>query len=219
MKKLSNNYVSISHKIENGVFRKIFEYKNEQDWNLTEERLNFFSKKSGAETLIPTFNWKRSSNIFYIEQKLIHKSMSKPSYVNYQNLATDLDGLNLGFTPHGDLNRKNIIFYKNMFYLVDIEPIIIIKRPNENNMLRSTMPYIHKKDLEYQSVSILSDLLGFFCFILKVYGTEHSTIKKNYNKLCDVVQNFSSKPNPFLNLFIFAAFFKNELLHCTYKEN
>jgi hypothetical protein len=213
IKKLNNNYVSINHKIENGFLKKIFEFKNHQDWHLAEERLDFFSKKSGVGSLIPQYNWKRSSNIFFIEQKLIQKSISQPSFINFKNLAIGLDGLNLELFPHGDLNRKNIIFHKNMFYLVDIEPIIVIERPNEKNMLRSTIPYIHKKDLEYQSVSILSDLLGFFCFILKAHGTEHSVIKKNHNQLCEVVQNFSYKPSPFFNLFIFSEFFKNELLN------
>ena len=71
IKKLNNNYVCINHKIENGFLKKIFEYKSSQDWHLAEERLDFFSKKSGVGTLIPQYNWKRSSNFFFIEQQLV----------------------------------------------------------------------------------------------------------------------------------------------------
>ena len=201
IKKLNKDHVLISHKIENGFFKKTFEYKNYNDWKLAEDRLNFFSQKSGLGKFIPEYNWKRSSNIFFVEQRILNKSFSTPSLTSLKKLANNLDDLNLYIFPHGDLNRKNLILSQGNFYLVDIEPIIAIEAPNNKRILRSTPPYIHKKDIEENSVTILSDLLGYFCFILKIKGLEHSIIKKNYNQLCNFVQLHNSKSKPFLSLF------------------
>ena len=211
IKKLNSDHVLISRKIENGFLKKTFEYKNPNDWNLAEERLNFFSQNSGLGKFIPEYNWKRLSNIFFIEQRIVNKVFSAPSLSSLEKLAFNLDSIGLNRFPHGDLNRKNIVLSQDNFYLVDIEPIVAIKGPNEKIVLRSTLPYIHKKDIEQNSITILSDLLGYFCFILKINGLQHSIIKKNYDQFCDVVELYNSKPKPFFSLFNLSSKYINQI--------
>lgn len=85
---------------------------------------------------------------------------------------------------HGDINKKNVIYTKNGFKIVDYEPDLVqIKNGKKQYMI--TNPYISNLDLQENQITIRTDKIGFFYFILRINGFLTSEkvvlLSKNFN--------------------------------------
>ena len=66
---------------------------------------------------------------------------------------------------HGDINKKNIIYTKDGFKIIDYEPSLL-QIKNNVKQLMITMPYVLKTELDTRCVSTTTDKIGFFYFVL-----------------------------------------------------
>jgi len=107
---------------------------------------------------------------YHYKQKYIHK-VKKKSFEkeDFFDLVDTLEYLSkIGFV-HGDLNRRNIIYTKDGFKIIDFEPSLQqIKNSQPKYMI--TIPYISKLDLEDKEITIRTDKIAFFYFVLRVQG-------------------------------------------------
>ena len=119
------------------------------------------------------------------------------------NLTLSLEYLSSVSLVHGDLNRKNIIYTKTGFKIIDLEPSlnqIIDGTPR----FMITKPYIAKSDLKQRRISTRTDKIGFFYFILRI---------TNKIKTPDIV-----KLSKDLNHKTIMKFDESELDNLTYKN-
>ena len=87
-----------------------------------------------------------------------------------ENLASDLEIISeLGFI-HGDLNRRNICATQTGFAILDFEPSLK-QRVGNRIQTKVTIPYLANSDKAANTVSTLTDKLGFFYFIRRVTGS------------------------------------------------
>ena len=107
---------------------------------------------------------------FYYKQKYIYK-IKRNSFKkdDFFDLVDTLEYFSkIGFI-HGDLNRRNIIFTKDGFKIIDLEPSLRqLKNLKPQYML--TIPYISKLDLATNEITINTDKIAFFYFVLRVQG-------------------------------------------------
>lgn len=82
-------------------------------------------------------------------------------------LVKALDYLkSIGFV-HGDLNKKNIIYTTNGFRIIDFEPSLLQQKGGRKQFMITT-PYISRLDLEEGTITIRTDKLAFYYFILRI---------------------------------------------------
>lgn len=74
----------------------------------------------------------------------------------------------IGFV-HGDLNRKNIFWTKEGFKILDYEPSLY-QLKNGKKQFMITKPYFSKEEVKRGEISILTDKIAFFYFILRING-------------------------------------------------
>ena len=74
----------------------------------------------------------------------------------------------IGFV-HGDLNRKNIFWTKEGFKILDYEPSLY-QLKNGKKQFMITKPYFSKEAVKRGKISILTDKIAFFYFILRING-------------------------------------------------
>ena len=98
----------------------------------------------------------------------------------------------IGFI-HGDLNRKNIIYTNDGFKIIDFEPSIYQIKDKVPKLI-ITLPYILKTELKSKNITIASDKLSFYYFVLRTMGVfkaenivklSKSLDHKQYTKLDD----------------------------------
>jgi serine/threonine protein kinase len=72
----------------------------------------------------------------------------------------------IGFI-HGDINRKNILYdAQRGFVIVDYEPSLL-QIINGVKKYIVTQPYISKLDIEEKRITVRTDKIGFFYFVLR----------------------------------------------------
>ena len=199
----NNDLIKIDYSISNGYFQKKIEYKNDYKWNIADERLSYFADQSGEDKIIPQIKWKRLGNIYFIQQKIIKKNFNKPNYAHFKKLSEDLDTLNLNYFPHGDINKKNIIFSNDKYRLIDIEPVLNLSNLNKIFYFRSTIPYVHPDDEKNNFITIKSDLIGFIYFILKNFKYKQSYIKSKHKLILKNIEEFIKVDKPFFSALIY----------------
>jgi len=111
----------------------------------------------------------QSTNRCTLKQKKIKTiSIKKVQKKDFLTLIKTLNYFEkIGFV-HGDLNKKNIINTEDGFRIIDYEPSIL-QISNGLKQYMVTKPYISKLDLLENSITIRTDKIGFFYFVLRVY--------------------------------------------------
>ena len=72
----------------------------------------------------------------------------------------------IGFV-HADINRKNIIYTEDGFKIIDYEPSLT-QIKNKKKQLLITIPYVQRMELDNETVTEITDKIGFFYFILRI---------------------------------------------------
>ena len=72
----------------------------------------------------------------------------------------------IGFV-HGDLNKKNIVYTKKGFKIIDYEPSLFQLHDGLRQFM-VTKPYISKLDLKEKNITIRTDKIGFYYFVLRI---------------------------------------------------
>ena len=199
-KTIIKNILQITTSQDNEFIFKEYLYYAPFDHVRMKDRLDFFVSISGSDGPIPDLHWQRCENIIRTSHSKVNRLRSTKR-VDLKVLLDFADALDqcLNFEyPHGDINRKNIIYDGDKLWLIDIEPVI---RFDNNNriFLRSTPPYIHPIDIENERLTILTDLLGFSCyaaFLMGLVDKPHlglEAMKKiNLNAISEEKNPFSS---------------------------
>ena len=198
--RIIKNILQITTSQDNEFIFKEYLYYAPFDHVRMKDRLDFFVSISGSGGPIPDFHWQRCENRIRTSHRKVNRLRSSKR-VDLKVLLGFADALDqcLNFEyPHGDINRKNIIYDGDKLWLIDIEPVI---RFDNNNriFLRSTPPYIHPIDIENERLTILTDLLGFSCyaaFLMGLVDKPHlglEAMKKiNLNAISEEKNPFSS---------------------------
>jgi hypothetical protein len=161
MNSARNKYLSIDSYAGRYYHVKEFIYFADVDSRSISSRLSYFSRDSSR--LIPDFDWKiRGNKVVIVSKRIERHPISVPADETMLNqLIKSMDRI-IGFEmPHGDINRKNIVFDGKNFSLIDLEPVLEFNDENNRTYFRSTPPYIHPIDIESRRISVLTDLLGF----------------------------------------------------------
>lgn len=145
--------------------------------------INSFEYKN-YPCLTPTRICVYNDTVLY-KQTFITKSLvSRIDHDSLWELSKTLDYLErIGFV-HGDLNRKNIIKTIDGFKIIDFEPSLIQLR-NGREALVVTPPYYSMSEYSKGLLTSLSDKIGFYYFIMRLFGTFNnkklSRLLKNRN--------------------------------------
>ena len=148
-------------------FQKEYVKKNLLDSNV-EDRINLINNfdYDNYKALVKTEIYE--DNDKYIYRQILYKNIRKYE-LNKEELlevAKSLEYLNsIGFV-HGDINRKNIIYTKEGFKIIDYEPSLL-QIKNKKRQLMITLPYVDKKELKKEKITSLTDKIGFFYFIVR----------------------------------------------------
>ena len=126
---------------------------------------NFEYKKYKA--LSPTTIILEKDRYIYKQKK--YNSIKKLSYTkeDFLDVVEALQYFEIIGFIHGDINRKNIIYTKNGFKIVDYEPSLVQYKDGIQQLL-ITPPYVDKKELKSQRLTSKTDKIGFFYFVLRV---------------------------------------------------
>lgn len=148
-------------------FQKEYVKKNLLDSNV-EDRINLINNfdYDNYKALVKTEIYE--DNDKYIYRQILYKNIRKYE-LNKEELlevAKSLEYLNsIGFV-HGDINRKNIIYTKEGFKIIDYEPSLL-QIKNKKRQLMVTLPYVDKKELKKEKITSLTDKIGLFYFIVR----------------------------------------------------
>jgi len=168
---MGRRYISIKRKI---IEKNSFIYKNYRldfllDSNYeVEERVNMINNFNfnKYKAITSTFFTYHDNSLEYMQPFLIKKEKPKFYKKDFFPLVKALEYFRkIGFI-HGDLNRKNIIYTKDGFKIIDFEPSLK-QLKNGNSQLMVTLPYIFRKNLKQNCLDSCVDKLGFFYFILR----------------------------------------------------
>lgn len=126
---------------------------------------------SDSEYLVPKTNITIKDKYLIYEQKHLKKKLQ--SIVNEKELFFQLANTlevfeDIGFI-HGDIVQRNIIYNKENFYLIDLEPCLHQIKYGRK-VVCFTPPYVSTKDLDNLSLTSETDKIGFFFFILRKRG-------------------------------------------------
>ena len=156
-----------------GKFVKTYAVSNLCDSRETIGRRVELINEIGASKLrsVPTVHAEFSEEQIVVAQNLITPTdAQRLGEVDLKNLASDLEFMSeLGFI-HGDLNRRNICATQTGFVILDFEPSLK-QRVNNRIQTKVTIPYLANRDRAENTVSSLTDKLGFFYFIRRVTGS------------------------------------------------
>jgi len=105
----------------------------------------------------------------YIYKQKYFKPLKKSLFTkdDFLELVYSLNYLSSINFIHGDINRKNIIYTANGFKIIDYEPSLYQVKSNMP-MPMITIPYVLKSDLDNKIITISTDKIGFFYFILRI---------------------------------------------------
>jgi len=109
------------------------------------------------------------NGIYIYKQKYFKAQKHIVDIENLYILANSLEYLNnIGFI-HGDLNRKNIIYSKDGYKIIDYEPDLYQIKDNIKQTT-ITIPYLANEDKDNDVVTNLTDKIGFIYFLLRIKG-------------------------------------------------
>lgn len=136
------------------------------------------------KSLVKTKIYKDKTNYIYKQEFIIVKQTKNLKKEDFLELIRTLKYFESIKFIHGDLNKKNIIYTNDGFKIIDYEPSLF-QIKNNRQQLMVTIPYVLKADLESKSVTISTDKLGFFYFILRINryltDTDIVSLSKNLN--------------------------------------
>lgn len=128
--------------------------------------------------MINSFDYKKYKSIcdtnISIENDIY---LYKQEYVKAKKHGVDLQMLydlaeslaylqDIGFV-HGDINRKNILYTDEGYKIIDFEPDLYqVKNGVKQSMI--TVPYISNQDKKNNSITNLTDKIGFCYFLLRI---------------------------------------------------
>lgn len=165
-------------------YKKIYQIGNLLDKNW-QERVSIIENLSKKFETIPSISFEIKRDKLIYRQKFIKKDESIGDFEELANMLESFEKINF---IHGDINRKNIISSSGKFFLIDLEPSLKqMKKGCEALMF--TMPYISQNDFQNRELSIESDKIGFYFFILRKLGKFSS---KNIVELKNRVLNSES---------------------------
>ena len=157
----------------NGWLSKVYRYEAEQDAACLVRRMDLVYRCSRLVGSVPEMSWRSTAEVVEVSQQRVQRLPVEPGPECADGLlalARDLDAMADWGMVHGDLNRKNILWTEEGYRLVDIEPVLCMRRSDGRTLLRGTAPYVHPEDLERNTIGPLSDRLGFACFAGRVRG-------------------------------------------------
>lgn len=174
----------------------------------SEDILNRIKKINSLEyyrfrSLVKTIIVKNKNSYEYTQNYVKQKKIVNINKSQFGDLISALEYLSSVSFVHGDLNRKNIIYSKDGFKIIDLEPSlkqIVDGAPK----FMVTKPYISKNDLKLNIISTRTDKLGFFYFVLRI---------KNKIRISDLVKLSKS-----LSHSSFLKFDESELDDLTYED-
>jgi hypothetical protein len=134
-------------------------------------RINFINSinnnNNNNDLCVPKTNIRVSqSTVTYTQERIKIIPHSIYCKQDFKRLIPTLDYFQQNNFVHGDLNKKNIVYTQFGFKIVDLEPSL---KQNKSGRpcLMVTRPYIHPLDIYNDKVSLLTDKVGFFFFILR----------------------------------------------------
>lgn len=141
---------------------------------------------------VPKTTIQYDKDIIIYRQKAVNRRTRNSQDYQYSDfipLAATLDKFSeLGFV-HGDINRKNIIPTSGGFYIVDLEPSLC-QLKNGRKTLMITRPYVSMQDLRERCVSVRTDKIAFFFFVLRTKGWLNSTSVAKMSKDIKINEHF-----------------------------
>lgn len=169
-----------------------------------EKRLSQIVKLSYSMDFIPQTNYFYEEDLLVMKQKyLIDKKKLKgidPSkkISLIKKFSQSLDKLYEEGFVHGDINRKNIIYYRNNLFLVDFEPSLL-QLKNQTKQWMSTRPYRYHEDIQNNNITVKSDFLGFACFAK--WFLFNTNCPQHYAEECSkIITKLKFQTSPFQNL-------------------
>ena len=118
----------------------------------------------------------------FLENKKI-KTLTKEDFLDLAHTLSYLESINF---IHGDLNKKNIIFTADGFKIIDYEPSLIQNKYQKKQYM-ITRPYVSWLDLEVGNITIRTDKLAFYYFILRINKVMTS---KDVVALCSTLDHY-----------------------------
>lgn len=126
---------------------------------------NFDYKK--FKSLVRTEIVEKENEYIYKQQYCKVKKITQIEKSDFFDLADTLDYFSTIGYIHADLNKKNIIYTSDGFKIIDYEPSLL-QIKNNIKQLMVTIPYVLKDELKSKKITILTDKIGFYYFILRV---------------------------------------------------
>ena len=151
-----------------GYMKKTYRYEADQDLSVLRHRMDLASRCSGVLDSIPEISWTGDAAVVEVAQRRVQSRRLEPgpdAVSALAGLARDLDAMTHEGMIHGDMNRKNILWTGDGFQVIDVEPLLCVRRADGRTVLRGTPPYVHPDDLRKNRISTLSDRLGFACLV------------------------------------------------------
>ena len=174
------------------------------DLNDIEKRLSQIVKLSYSMEFIPETNYSYEEDLLVMKQKCLidKKKLKEIDPSEKMNLikkfSQSLDRLYEEGFVHGDINRKNIIYYRNNLFLVDFEPSLL-QLKNQTKQWMSTRPYRYHEDIQNNNITVKSDFLGFACFTK--WFLFNSNCPHHYAVECSkIITELKFQSSPFQNL-------------------
>ena len=191
-------------KKSNNIYKIYKKFNLLDDLNDIEKRLSQIVKLSYSMDFIPQTNYFYEEDLLIMKQKSLVKKkklkeidQSKKMHL-IKNFSQSLDRLYRERFVHGDINRKNIIYYKNNLFLVDFEPSLL-QLKDQTKQWMSTRPYRHHEDIQNNNITAKSDFLGFACFTK--WFLFNSNCPQHYAEECSkIITNLKFQSSPFQNL-------------------
>jgi serine/threonine protein kinase len=169
-----------------------------------EKRLSQIVKLSYSMDFIPQTNYFYEEDLLVMKQKyLINKKKLKEINPSkkislIKKFSQSLDRLYEEGFVHGDINRKNIIYYRNNLFLVDFEPSLL-QLKNQTKQWMSTRPYRYHEDIQNNNITVKSDFLGFACFTK--WFLFNTNCPQHYAEECSkIITKLKFQSSPFQNL-------------------
>ena len=191
-------------KKNNNIYKIYKKFNLLDDLKDIEKRLSQIVKLSYSMDFIPQTDYFYKEDLLVMKQKyLINKKKLKEidpleKMILIKKFAQSLDRLYEEGFVHGDINRKNIIYFRNNLFLVDFEPSLL-QLKDQTKQWMSTKPYRYHEDIQNNNITAKSDFLGFACFTK--WFLLNSNCPQYYVEECSkIITKLKFQSFPFKNL-------------------
>ena len=134
-------------------------------------RLSQIIKLSSSMEFIPEISYTYEEDLLIMRQNKLKKDNQLDKIEPFEKkltlikqFAKSLDKIHAEGFVHGDINRKNIIYSDDRLCLIDFEPSLL-QIKDKTKQWMSTRPYRYHEDIQNNTITVKSDLLGFGCFL------------------------------------------------------